>query len=412
MDPTNSTLTAPVGPSTDGASQLSGDDLSADCKSAATNGRPSVPEVRGQVPTDVRSQSLVRGLTSFSVAAALYGLTLWGALAAPWWPLQIVCALFNGLFIATIFVVGHDACHGGLTPYEALNQLLGRLAFLPSLTPYITWEFAHNRIHHSYTNWRGKDYAWAPFSKEEYDRLSPMRRFMERHYRSLLGLGTYYLYEYWWKHLLLLSKQERQEMKRPLTYALDFMLVVAFLVAEIALVVLWANTLEPSEGFWGAFTSPAALLVVGLLVPFLGWNWFMSFAIFQHHNHPRVAWFNDKNEWDFFAGQVESTTHIIMPWFLEFATAHIMQHTAHHVDARIPLYRLEASQGCLEQAYQKDIVVERWTFTTLGKTLAKCQLYDFENHRWLNFRGKPTSLPNEALMALREGSAPARRKSK
>jgi acyl-lipid omega-6 desaturase (Delta-12 desaturase) len=372
--------------------------------------RPNVPEVRGQVPAEVRTQSLPHGLWSFTVAGGLYALTLWGALAAPWWPLQLLCGIVNGLFIAMFFVVGHDACHGGLTPFEALNQTLGRIAFLPSLTPYITWEFAHNRIHHSYTNWRVKDYAWAPYSKDEYDRMSGLRRLMERHYRSILGLGSYYLIEYWWKHLLFPSKAEREEMKQPKTYVFDVLLVIAFLVAEVAFVLWWASTTVPSEGWLGAFTSPAALIIVALVVPFLMWNWFMSFAIFQHHNHPRVAWFIDRDEWDFFAGQVESTVHVVMPWYLEFVTAHIMQHTAHHVDPKIPLYRLTDSQHCLEEAYPQDIVVERWTFTTLGRTLVRCQLYDYENHRWLNFRGRPTSEPNPVLRALREGNAPPRRK--
>jgi acyl-lipid omega-6 desaturase (Delta-12 desaturase) len=395
MDQTaTSTLPAPAGADSD----------------LAPGARPNVPEVRGHVPAEIRTQSLLHGLWSFAVAGGLYGLTLWGALAAPWWPLQLLCGIVNGLFIAMFFVVGHDACHGGLTPFEALNQTLGRIAFLPSLTPYITWEFAHNRIHHSYTNWRTKDYAWAPYSKDEYDRMSGLRRLMERHYRSILGLGSYYLIEYWWKHLLFPSKGEREEMKQPRTYVFDLLLVVAFLVAEVAFVLWWASTTVPSEGMLGAFTSPAALIVVALVVPFLMWNWFMSFAIFQHHNHPRVAWFIDRDEWDFFAGQVESTVHVVMPWYLEFVTAHIMQHTAHHVDPRIPLYRLTDSQHCLEQAYPQDIVVERWTFTTLGRTLAFCKLYDYEHHRWLNFRGRPTSEPNPVLRALREGTAPPRRK--
>jgi omega-6 fatty acid desaturase (delta-12 desaturase) len=376
----------------------------------ATSGRPTVPEVRGQVPADIRERSTLHGLASFALAASLYGGTLWGALVAPWWPLQILCAALNGLFIAMIFVVGHDACHGSLTPYEWLNQVLGRIAFLPSLTPYITWEFAHNRIHHSYTNWRAKDYAWAPFSKEEYDGMSWLRRFMERHYRSVLGLGSYYLIDYWWKHLLFPSRAEREEMKRSRTYVFDWLLVAAFLVAEVALVLAWAGAQEASASFWGPFTSPAALLVMVLAAPFLFWNWFMSFAIFQHHNHPRVAWFDDREEWDFFAGQVESTVHVEMPWYLEFVTAHIMQHTAHHVDPKIPLYRLTGSQQCLEDAYPKDIVIERWTVMTLGETLARCKLYDYENHRWLTFKGKPTTEPNPVLRALREGSAPVRRK--
>lgn len=364
--------------------------------------RPNVADVRGQIPAAVRDRSTVQGLLSFLTAATLYGLTLWGALAAPWWPLQLASGLLNGLFIGMIFIVGHDACHGGLTPYETLNHALGRVAFWPSLTPFTTWEYAHNRIHHSYTNWRGKDYAWAPWSKDEYDQMTPWRRCLERHYRSLAGLGTYYLVEYWWKHLMFLRGEERREMKRTGAYLLDLALVLAFAVGETALVLYVASNLEPASGFWDGFTSPLALIMTALVLPFAMWNWFMSFAIFQHHNHPRVAWFLDRAEWDFFAGQVENTVHVVMPWYLEFLTAHIMQHTAHHVDPRIPLYRLTGSQQSLEEAFPTEIVVECWTFATLAYTLARCKLYDYDNHRWLNFRGRPTTAPNPIIAARRE----------
>ena len=155
----------------------------------SASARPTVPEVRGRIPAEVSRRSVALGLAVFVLALGLYAGAVAGVLLAPWWPLQIACAIVAGLFIATFFVVGHDACHGSLTPSDALNRVLGRIAFLPSWTPYTSCEFAHNRVHHSYTNLRGKDYAWAPFSKEEYDRLSPLRRLLERHYRSIWGLG-------------------------------------------------------------------------------------------------------------------------------------------------------------------------------------------------------------------------------
>jgi omega-6 fatty acid desaturase (delta-12 desaturase) len=372
--------------------------------------RPNVPEVRSKVPAQIRGRSALRGIAVFVFVGTLYGLTLCGALAAPHWPLQLLSCLANSLLIGTFFTVGHDACHHSLTPSTRLNQVLGRLAFLPSLTPYITWEYAHNRIHHSYTNWRGKDYVWAPFSKEEYDCLPGWRRFLERHYRSLWGFGNYYLFEYWIKHLMFPSRAERAEMKRPKTYLFDLFLVTLYLTGMVAFIVTCVSSpAAENAGYFDGWTFPAILLIVGLGVPFLVWNWIMGFFIFQHHNHPRVAWFIDRNEWDFFAGQVECTTHIVLPWWMELVTGHIMQHTAHHVDSKIPLYRLTGSQSCLESAYPQDIVVEKWTITTLGKTLARCKLYDYENHRWLNFRGKATSEPNPAMRALRQGTAPSRR---
>ena len=100
-----------------------------------------------------------------------------------------------------------------------------------------------------------------------------------------------------------------------------------------------------------------------------------------------------------------------LPWFLEWVMAHIMQHTAHHVDPKIPLYRLPQSQRCLEQVYPQEIVVESWSIRGLIRTMARCKLYDYENHRWMNFDGRPTTEPHPQLRALREGTAPPRRRS-
>ena len=359
--------------------------------------RPSVPEVRSQIPAEISARSLLLGMAVFVGALLLYAGALCCVLLAPWWPLQIVCSVLAGLFIATVFVVGHDACHGSLTPYEGLNQLLGRIAFLPSWTPYTAWEFAHNRVHHAFTNLRGKDYAWAPLSKPEYDRLSALGRWLQRHYRSLWGLGSYYLIEYWLAHLLFPTKAERQDMKRPLGFALDLVSVLVFIALELWALSLWCHTLVPSPSFWGPFTSLPAVLLVAIVLPFAVWNWGMAFAIFQHHTHPRAVWYAAREEWDFFAGQVESTVHAQMPRWLEWVSACIMQHTAHHVNRRIPLYRLARSQGYLERAYAEQIIIEPWSFAALGRTLARCQLYDYDNHRWLNFKGRQTIGPNPIM---------------
>lgn len=384
---------------------------SADASSSAA-ARPNVQRVRAQVPEAVIRRSLLWGVGVFVVAVSLYSAAFVAILGAPWWPLQLLMAVVAGMLIGTLFIVGHDACHGSLTPFESVNRILGRLAFLPSLTPFTSWQYAHNRIHHSYTNWRGKDYAWAPFSKEEFDRLPRWRQALERHYRSPLGLGNYYLVEYWWKHLLFLPAQERAEMKRPVAFRFDLALLIAFVALQCWAVAAWSESMGPGAGgLLGAWSNPLALGLVAIVAPFLTWNWGMAFATFHHHNHPKIAWYGKRDEWDFFAGQVESSVHMDMPPVLEWLMAHIMQHTAHHVNPKIPLYRLTQSQKLLEAAYPNGIVVERWTVGVFLRALRCCKLYDYENHRWLNFQGKPTSEPNPIMRAFREGWLPPRRSS-
>ena len=76
------------------------------------------------------------------------------------------------------------------------------------------------------------------------------------------------------------------------------------------------------------------------------------------------------------------------------------------LDLDDPEVRVEAA---LEH-HDDDVFVYHWTLAHHTSICRRCKLYDYENHRWLNFRGRPTSEPNPVLRALREGNGPSRRK--
>jgi omega-6 fatty acid desaturase (delta-12 desaturase) len=109
--------------------------------------------------------------------------------------LKIIFGLVAGFVTGRIFILGHDACHQSFTPHRELNKLLGRIAFLPSLTPYSLWDVGHNVVHHGQTNLKGFDFVWAPLSKAEFDVLPSWRKTLERLYRSGWGPVFYYLIE-------------------------------------------------------------------------------------------------------------------------------------------------------------------------------------------------------------------------
>jgi omega-6 fatty acid desaturase (delta-12 desaturase) len=70
----------------------------------------------------------------------------------------------------------------------------------------------------------------------------------------------------------------------------------------------------------------------------------------------------------------------------------IMEHTAHHVDTRIPLYNLTAAQAGVEEAFgAENVISERFSLAGMARTFRTCQLYDFEKHQWLSFDGRPTT---------------------
>jgi omega-6 fatty acid desaturase (delta-12 desaturase) len=352
--------------------------------------------VRSAIRDSCRGRSTWQAIAIFVPIAALYGITLIATVLAPYWPLRIAAAAANAVALSILFVLGHDACHGAFTPHRWLNAVLGRLALLPSWHPYAGWRHAHNHVHHAWTNLRPKDYAWAPLSKDEYDRLSPLAQWRVRFYRSAFGFGCYYFWEVYVKRTIFPSRSFWGNGRRAVLYA-DLALVAAFLFVQAALLLYLAN--------WsGANQSPLAILAilaVGQWLPFAIWNWLIGFLTFLHHTHPRVPWFNDKAEWSFFAGQIQGSTHVIFPWGINWMIQRIMEHTAHHADPQVPLYRLAEAQRSLEQAYLSDIVVHAFSFRSLRATTGACQLYNFEHHHWLSYSGERTSGPTLSIGRLR-----------
>ena len=278
-----------------------------------------------------------------------------------------------------LFILGHDACHQSLTEHRALNRWIGRLVFLPSLTPYSLWEIGHNVVHHGYTNLRGFDFVWQPRSLEEYRALPRSKQRLERVYRSGWAPWLYYLVEIWWKRLLFPNRGHMPT--RRAVFILDGLLACAFGAAWIAGLALAARATGQ---------SPAWLLAVGFALPFLFWNGLIGFVVYVHHTHLGVDWYEDKSAWAAAQPFVSTTVHLTFKSAMGSVLHHIMEHTAHHVDMSVPLYRLKRAQALLEERLAGHIVIQPFSWRWYADTARRCKLYDFEARRWTDFSGRPS----------------------
>lgn len=300
-------------------------------------------------------------------------------LADAWWA-KLLCGLAAGFVTGRLFIIGHDACHQSLTPHRRLNHWLGRIAFLPSLTPYSLWEVGHNVVHHGYTNLKGFDFVWAPHTAQEYAALGRGARLLDRIYRSGWAPGLYYMVEIWWKRMFFPSRRQMPTRRR--VFLLDNLLVSAF-------ALLWFG------GLWAAALlagQPVALvLATGFLAPFLFWCAMIGFVVYVHHTHTAVSWHDDRGQWSRAQPFVSTTVHLTFPMAIGSVLHHIMEHTAHHVDMTIPLYRLKTAQSKLEEMLPGRIIVQRFSWRWYFDTARRCKLYDFQRRCWTDYQGRPTS---------------------
>jgi omega-6 fatty acid desaturase (delta-12 desaturase) len=186
--------------------------------------------------------------------------------------------------------------------------------------------------------------------------------------------------EVWWRRMFFPSKAFLGA-RRPI-FLWDCLLVSAFGLT-------WIASLVAASSMTGQALLP--VLVCGLVIPFLFWCSMIGFVVYVHHTHVQVSWYDDRGEWSRALPFISTTVHLTFPLRIGAVLHHIMEHTAHHLDMSIPLYRLRNAQKMLEDLLPERIVLQPFSWRWYFDTARRCKLYDFTNRRWTDYSGMVTS---------------------
>lgn len=326
------------------------------------------------IPPEAYENPTWRGLAYVARDLAVYAVALVG-LALTNHPLLLVPLwVLAGLAISGLFVIGHDAAHGALFASKRLNGIVGRLTMLPSFHVYEGWILGHNRVHHQYTVRQGFDFVWHPYTAEEYRAMSRFQRLRHRFEWSWLGAGAYYTREVWWNRMMVgeVPKRFVEPIHR------DRKLVWAWFVVAVAATA----ALGGADGsLLAAVWTPVKMVII----PFLAFQFIIGSVVHVHHIAPHIRWW-PRREWTKFKGQMEGTTILRAAPGLNLFFHWIMVHIPHHVDVRIPMYRLELAAEAIKEAFPETVHDEKLRFRDFVANTRVCKLYDFEAGRWLPYR--------------------------
>jgi omega-6 fatty acid desaturase (delta-12 desaturase) len=293
---------------------------------------------------------------------------------------RILCASLAGFKIASIFVIAHDAAHDSFVKNKFMNKVIARMSFLLSLHNYSLWLIAHNRSHHQMTNIKGPN-SWSPLSYDDYQQLPAWRKMVERVYRTPIGIPIYYLVERWWR--VKFYPYNRLVSGDKTIHFLDFSMILVYLTAFLSLLVF--------AGLNVAHTSPIELLILGFIIPMLVSAFMIGFTVYYQHTHETIPWFKSDDERSVMGGVDELTMHVRFPHWYNLISHNAMEHTAHHVDPRIPCYYLDKAQAEIARVLGDELATMKFSLPALLRTMKNCKLYDYEEHCWLNFNGEPTT---------------------
>ncbi len=245
----------------------------------------------------------------------------WEAIAWGYWPLSFIPSLIAATFLVRMFMIQHDCGHGSFFSNKNVNDWVGRVIGVLTLTPYDAWRRNH-AIHHATTGNLEKRGIGdiATLTIAEYNALPFWKRVGYRLYRNPLVLfvfGSAYLFILRHRLPLGMSLKDKMEWASPMATNLAITAVVTFM--------MWLVGIGP----FLMVQIPITLLAASIGV----WLFYVQ------HQFDGTFW-APATEWNPHEAAVQGSSHYDLPTVLRWMTGNIGIHHVHHLSSRIPFYRL------------------------------------------------------------------------
>jgi omega-6 fatty acid desaturase (delta-12 desaturase) len=275
-----------------------------------------------QTPSATRSVTQIA--TSFAPFLALCAL-MYATLGVSLW-LTLALAVPAAGFVVRIFILQHDCGHGALFRSRAANDWVGRACSLVTMTPYQNWRRQHAGHHANWNNLdrreSGTDLYSTCLTLREYRALTPVRRLLYRAVRHpLVSLVLLPPLVFLVLYRLPFDTPAGWRRERLSVHATNLSLAV--LLVGVGLVL----------GFGAMALVQAPIMVVASIAGV----WLFS----VQHRFEGAAWFRG-GAWTAVAASLRGTSYLRLPAVLRWFTGNIGFHHVHHLNPKIPNYRLAA----------------------------------------------------------------------
>ncbi len=265
-------------------------------------------------------RSIVEIAITIVPLAALWVLA-WLSLDIGYW-LALPLTLASAGFLVRLFAIQHDCSHGAFFRHRLANDWFGRVAGVLTFTPYGVWRHAHATHHASTGNLDRRGMGDVDtLTVGEYHARSFWGRLRYRLYRHplvMFGLGPAYLFLLQYRLPVGMMRNGWRPWASSMTTNLAIAVVIALLmwligVKAFLLVHLPSLLLAASVGVW---------------------------MFYVQHQFEQTTWASDR-EWNLHDAALHGSSHYDLPAFLHWFTANIGIHHVHHLNSRIPYYRLQ-----------------------------------------------------------------------
>jgi omega-6 fatty acid desaturase (delta-12 desaturase) len=254
---------------------------------------------------------------TYALMYVLYGVSVW---------LALIPAPLAAAFLVRVFIIQHDCGHNSFFGSRLANTVTGFACSMITVTPFLSWRRQH-AAHHGIWNdldrrQSGADIYSSCMTLKEYQALPRRARAWYRILRhpivaNVLLPPFIFLVLY------------RPPFDMPRTWRRERLFVHLTTLALAAVITGLGFTI----GFGAVLTVQLPVLVLATLIGV----WLFS----VQHRGEHVRWI-PHDQWDATSAALEGTTFLRLPVVLQWFTGNIGFHHVHHLNPRVPNYRLQA----------------------------------------------------------------------
>ena len=287
--------------------------------------------------------------------------SLVGAGLAPAWPLRLFFSLLGALLMMRAFITYHDYMHGAMLSRSRLAWILFRVYGALALTPPRSWNKSHN-YHHGHVGQitTASVGAFPVMTTRMWHESSRAERISYRVIRHPLAILFGYVTVFMINICLL------PLLENP---ARHWDSLLSLLAHGALIAALWI--------FGGFDVAFFVVLLPMTIASVLG-----SYLFFAQHSFkgmhilPAEAWTNDR-------AAMESSSYMRLGKPMHWFTGNIGFHHVHHLNVRIPFYRLPEAMDAIPEL-QSPVTTSLAPRDIIG--CFRCCLWDEDGQRMVSYR--------------------------
>jgi acyl-lipid omega-6 desaturase (Delta-12 desaturase) len=289
-------------------------------------------------------------------------ITLAGTLILPGIALKLVSSVIAGLLLVRMFIIYHDHQHHNILAHSPAADIIMTIFGIYMLAPTSIWKRSHDHHHNHNSKLFSASIGSFPIvTKKKFLEMTPLQKFTYLAIRHPLTIALGYL------SMFVLGMCVRSFISNPRKHYDSLIALILHATAAVLLYIFLG---------WQAWFFMFCL-------PFLVSHGMGSYLFYAQHNFPDVKFYENK-DWVYEKAALESSSFMKMNPVMEWFTGNIGYHHIHHLNSKIPFYRLPETMKHFAE-------LQNCKTTSLSpRSLTAClklKVWDQESERMIGVRG-------------------------